>query len=262
MAFTKLTLAEKQRRKEERKTIKYEKEHTLINGIDNKICSECNIYKPSTLDYFYKNTKNSTDGLYNKCIECEIKRAIKWKKENPDKFAISQAKVEAKLERKISNRKRATKQRKAGKQKAWQERNPNKLLKYNQDRQHKNHKITKSEWLADKEYFKDKDGDFSCAYCGLKLQNHYRTYAGKQQKIDFHKEHVDHQGSNDLSNCVPSCGSCNDKKWKFAFNDWYNESYLHYTIERYNKIIQWLDNDYKLYIESEKPKRQYKKKAS
>ena len=244
------------------KHIPYEENHRINNKILEKKCNRHYIYFPSesewmpcTIEYFYTNKKNKSDGLHPTCKKCERLKAIKWKKENPERFAISQAKVEAKKERKISNRKRAEKQRKAGKQKEWQLKNPDKVAEYNQTRQHKNHKITITEWDACKEYFNN-----SCAYCGLKIEDHYRKYAGQQQKIDLHKEHADYNGNDDLSNCIPSCGSCNDKKWKFTLDEWYNKDNPVYIENRYNKIVQWLNYDYKLYIEPERPKRKYAQK--
>ena len=252
-----LTPEEKQRRKEERRKVKYEKEHKIINGVDHKICSICKEYKPSTTEYFYKNECNSIDGLHNRCIECEIKRAIQWKKDNPEKYTAAMVRVEAKLKRKLSNRKRAEKQRKAGKQKEWQQKNPEKWKEYNKRKQHKKHNINKTEWQACKKYF-----NYQCAYCGLPLSQHYYTRNGITKLGDFHKEHKDHNGENDLSNCLPSCGSCNDKKWEFNFEEWYNKDNPIYDINRHNKIIKWLTEDYKQYIEPPKPKGKYTRKKA
>ncbi|OME70491.1 hypothetical protein BSK65_11210 [Paenibacillus odorifer] len=70
------------------------------------------------------------------------------------------------------------------------------------------------------------------------------------QKHDLHKEHVNDDGANDLSNCVPACYSCNSQKWKFCFEDWYNESNKSYTEDRINKIHIWLKIDFRRYLES------------
>jgi len=256
MAFTTLTPEEKQKRKEERKRLKYKNEHKIIDGIDYKICSKCKEYKPSTGEYFYKNKSNSIDGLSNKCIECEIKRAIQWKKDNPEKYAEAMSRVEAKPKRILSNRKRAEKQRKAGKQKEWQNNNPDKVKEYSMfKRLHKKHNINPLEWLRCKEYFNNQ-----CAYCGLPIAEHYNNYNGEPRKEDLQKEHVDHFGVNDLSNCVPGCKSCNCKKWEFTFNEWYNENNPVFTKERYNKIMKWINTDHKLYIMSPKPKQKYTRK--
>lgn len=64
---------------------------------------------------------------------------------------------------------------------------------------------------------------------------------------DLHKEHVEDEGANDLSNCVPSCGNCNSQKWKYDFKEWY-KSQEFYDERRYNLIITWIGEDFKKYI--------------
>ena len=242
MVFKKLTPEEKQKRKEERKKIKYEREHKIINGIDHKICAKCGEYKPAILDYFYKNDKNSIDQLSNKCIECERKRAIKWKKNNPEKYAVSQARVEVKPERILSNRKRAEKQRKAGKQKIWLKNNPEKQKQYTLN--HRNHDISEAEWQACLKFF-----DYKCVYCGMPLSEHLAKH---KQKL--HKEHADHNGYNDVRNCVPACRSCNYRKWAFPLEEWYKEQDF-FSENKLTKIYQWINEEYKKYIEDKPPYR-------
>jgi len=87
-----------------------------------------------------------------------------------------------------------------------------------------------------------------CCYCGLHVDNHYRKFKNKLQKLDLHKEHADNNGSNDLSNCIPSCLICNSQKWEFPLDVWYNENNPNFTQERYDKILNWLDKDYKKII--------------
>jgi hypothetical protein len=41
---------------------------------------------------------------------------------------------------------------------------------------------------------------------------------------------------------------CNSYKWEYSLDEWYNINNQNYTQEKYNKIIQWLTNDYKDYI--------------
>jgi 5-methylcytosine-specific restriction endonuclease McrA len=65
---------------------------------------------------------------------------------------------------------------------------------------------------------------------------------------DFHKDHVIHKGSNKLDNCIPACKSCNSSKWKSKFEDWYSENNVVFNIDRYNKILKWLEEDYEQYI--------------
>lgn len=95
------------------------------------------------------------------------------------------------------------------------------------------------EWQSCKDYF-----DNSCCYCGLHIDNHYRRYNGKLRKEDLHKDHADHFGVNDLSNCIPACHSCNLHKWEFELKNWYNENNPNYTEERLDKITKWLEGDW------------------
>jgi 5-methylcytosine-specific restriction endonuclease McrA len=118
------------------------------------------------------------------------------------------------------------------------------IRSYTRERSNKNHKITKIEWESCKKYFDNKS-----AYCGFDDQEHKKLY--NQQ---LHKEHVIHNGENDLSNCVPSCKHCNSQKWEFTLEEWYNEGNPSYTKERYDKIIKWLKEDYKQFPSKRKNK--------
>jgi hypothetical protein len=139
--------------------------------------------------------------------------------------------------------------------KEYYKNNPEKFTIYTQNRQHKNHNITKSEWENCKKYF-----NYTCAYCELPISQHYYTRNGITKLGDFHREHADHEGNNDLSNCLPSCGSCNDKKWKFALDEWYNKGNKNFTQKRFDKILKWLLEDCFKYIEEKKPKQKYERK--
>lgn len=124
--------------------------------------------------------------------------------------------------------------------KNFQQNNKDKVKLYNKKHQHKNHNITDVEWINCKNYFNN-----TCAYCGLPLDQHWVPYAGKMILSDFHKEHLVHDGSNKLKNCVPACKSCNSQKWGFTFNEWYNPSNPRYDLEKYYKICKWVKEDYK-----------------
>lgn len=262
-----LSPEEKQKRKDIRNKEKYNKEHKIINGINCKICSmhnkcfpEENSWFPSNLDYFYKNVSNSVDGLSNRCKKCEKVRAMQWKKDNPEQLKISNKKQNDKPEHKALHREVERKRREEGKAREWTQRNKDKVKLSNKKRKEKNHDINKTEWIACKEYFKDKDGDYCCAYCGLKIQNHFRKYRDKIQKIDLHKEHVIFNGADDLSNCIPSCQSCNSEKHESSLDEWYNKDNIKFSKKRYDKIQKWLNEDYKKYIIlNKKPKGKYTK---
>jgi hypothetical protein len=217
-----------------------------INGVLYKKCTKHNLYFPEedewfpcTKEYFYKVNTNKTDGLFPYCKKCDIARAAEWAQNNRDQWRYLQREHQKKPERKQYHREIESERRQNGKVKEWIKNNPDKLKEYIAN--HQSHNITKKEWEYCKQYF-----NYECAYCGLPLSEHYRKYKGERIKSDFHKEHVDHNGTNDLSNCIPSCTSCNSQKWKFELDTFYNESNGNYTQERYDKIKQWLNEDYKV----------------
>jgi 5-methylcytosine-specific restriction endonuclease McrA len=210
---------------------------------------ECSMHKiyfpdennlfPATQDYFYKTNKN---GLFPYCKECAKFKTKKWQKDNSEIYyaGIEKRNKNLKESQKQIMRNHAKMQRLNGYQKLYRQNNKEKFKKYRYERQHKNHKISAKEWKACKEYFNNQ-----CAYCGLPIEEHYIIYKGERKLGDFHKEHVIHNGKNDLSNCVPSCKSCNSQKWEYKFEDWYNENNSVYGTERLNKIYRWLNEDYK-----------------
>ena len=183
---------------------------------------------------------NKHDGISPICKGCAIIKARKVTLENPEKKKGYYDKAESKPQRIKYMREHSARQRKEGKQAEWQRKNPEKLKEYGE--LHHDHTISPKQWTSCKEYFSNK-----CAYCGLKLKDHYFTRMGITKNGDFHKEHVIHNGENDLSNCVPACSSCNFHKWKFDLEDWYRE-YPRFSRYRLNKIHKWLDEDYKLYL--------------
>jgi hypothetical protein len=113
----------------------------------------------------------------------------------------------------------------------YQRKNPEKMNKYSQNRKLRNHEITKQEWQECKQYFNN-----SCAYCGMSYEEHKVRF-----KQDLNKEHVEHEGSNKIDNCIPACKSCNGQKWKYQLDEWFNKENPKYTEERYLKIISWLN---------------------
>lgn len=244
--------------REERKQWYYEETHKIINGIIHKQCTKCKEWLPETDEYYYMRNKSKLElGLTSECKKCTTKMSMKYRKEHPDKKFINDKRYAETPAGRESKRKSFKKRYREGVIQVWIDNNKDKMQKYNQDRQHKNHKINKTEWENCKRYF-----DYKCAYCGLSLSEHYYTRKGVTKLGDFHKEHVDHEGSSDLSNCIPSCGSCNDQKWKFGIDEWYNENNPNFTEERYTKIFKWLTEDYKQYVEEYIPKRKYNKKVN
>ena len=231
-----------------------------VNGVKEKRCTICKEWHPETKDYYFMRNKSKPEkGFCSECKECSRERTRLKIAENPERHRKrSKDFRDRHADRYIAVLRQWRKdnpERKQEYQDKYYQENPDKLKRYQENRQHKNHNITKSEWENCKKYF-----DYKCAYCGLPLSEHYYTRKGITKLGDFHKEHVDHEGDNNLSNCIPSCGSCNDRKWKHPFDEWYNENNENFTQERYDKILKWLLEDYKLYIEPPKPKRKYNKR--
>jgi 5-methylcytosine-specific restriction endonuclease McrA len=193
---------------------------------------------PCNEEYFYKNKSNKTDGLHPYCKKCTSRKYIKWVKEN----------IERKRERdrewvkkpknipKVRRNQKLYKER--GKRKEWERKNKDKLRMYAfYKTMHRTHEITDEEWEFCKQYF-----NYSCAYCGVSEEEAKKKYGQR-----LHKEHVYHEGANDLSNCVPACKRCNSKKWMFKFEEWYNENNPVFDGERLNRIKKWIKEDYKLF---------------
>lgn len=171
-----------------------------------------------------------------RCKECTSKRAFAWEKKNPEKILENRRRHD-KREIRISQKREVNKNRaESGKVLEWQRNNKDKIKGYRLARDaNKKHSIPEKEWKRCKEFF-----DYRCAYCGLDEIEHKKLY--KQQ---LHKEHVIHDGRNDIKNCVPSCKSCNGSKHTKTLNGWYNTVNLNYSYERYMKIYQWIRFDCK-----------------
>lgn len=265
-----------------RKYISYNQCHKLIDGIEYKMCKSCKTWIKMNEENF-KIHPSQKDGYSRYCRKCQeeynhnnymknrdkqIKDARRRQLKNHEEYKeyIKDYRKKRYKDKNDSLRQRekdnAERRRIEGKHKEWlkSESGKDKSKKYNKKRLNKKHIISNKEWIACKEYFKDKDGDYCCAYCGLKIQHHTRIYAGKLQKIDLHKEHVDDNGSQYLNNCVPSCQTCNTNKFQSTLDEWYNEDNPHFTHERYNKIIIWITEDHKEYFEGIRSKNKYIRK--
>lgn len=240
-----LTPEEKLRRSEERKRLRWERTHRLIDDVDHKICKICEEWFPATEDYFYKNKSNKLDGLHPYCRECGTLKSRKYWKENIDAYRERTYNHYQSHKEQYQTRKREWYKENQEHAKIYTENymyeNPDKFNQYRE--QHRQHDITEKEWEDCKKYF-----EYKCAYCGLDLKDHFITYVGELKWTDFHKEHNDHAGENDLSNCIPSCKSCNVQKNTLDFEMWYEQRCKGYSEERHKKIIKWLSEDYKLFI--------------
>lgn len=216
--------------------------HKEVNGTIYKSCKICGEWFIADSSNFYK-LKTSPDGISPYCKSCAIKKSAKYikghQKEQNKYKRIAYKNDQNNIREKT--RSDSKKRRESGECLAWQQNNKDKIKQYiNTREQNRKHTISKQEWIECKEYFNN-----SCAYCGLPIEEHYRKYRGIVKLGDLHKEHVNYDGKNDLSNCVPSCKVCNSLKHTFPLNGWYNKDNPVYTYERYHKIYLWIRYDYK-----------------
>lgn len=229
-----LSKEEKERRQLERRKKRYEETHKLVDGIDYKLCNNCNEWLPCNSEYYYKNKSNGIDGYNPYCKNCAIEKASKWQDQNKDKHSKSQMKYAKTEKGKRTVLKESRKWRLNGGQREYYIQNKEKFLMYRiRNRKVKNHDITDEEWFACLDYFNN-----SCAYCGLSETDQFKFF--NQQ---LHREHVNHSGSNYIENCVPACTTCNTSKHDIEFNEWYNENNESFSKRRLNKIIRWMTND-------------------
>lgn len=223
-----------------------------INGIKERRCSKCNEWKPETIEYFYMHNKSKPEkGFQAECKVCAIKRSREIALKNPNRS-----------KRKVEQWQEENKIRMQQVRKQYNDRNKNKIYDYTSNyyqqhpekmkiynKRHRKHDVSNTEWKVCKEYFDNK-----CAYCGLHISEHIQYRKGKAIYMDLHKEHVDDNGANDLSNCVPGCQNCNSTKSKKTIDEFLESKLIEkFTKEKYNKIIQWISEDYKKHIEPKPP---------
>lgn len=225
--------------------------YMLINKINHKKCNKCEEWLPCDEDHFHRNKSNKTDGLYPCCKPCNREKSLKNRHDNMDRVKDTYQKwYQENGQRKKDEVREYYQDNKEAKSEYMMEYrglNKDKWIGYNLKRKNKNHIVSDQEWINCKEYFNNQ-----CAYCGLHLSEHFSKYAGKFKRTDFHREHVEHDGSVYLDNCVPSCKSCNSRKNTRLLEDWYsasNKYIVFYSSERLHRIYKWLNEDYLLYFE-------------
>lgn len=233
--------------KEEKKLLHYKNTHKEVEGIIYKQCSICKEWFPENLDNFYK----KKDKLSPYCKECERSKNYNWLIQNYDKHPVYMKNDYTK--RKDKYLESANKQRESGYSKEWLQNNPDKVKQYGEKYSNKAHKINKNQWLSCKEYFNNE-----CAYCGLPIDKHYIKLKGEIRLGDFHKEHVNCNGSDGLENCIPACKKCNTSKHTENMEEWYKRQEF-FNEDKLNKIHKWLNDDYKQYIQ-DKPRKEYTKR--
>lgn len=240
---TKREVAERKRKE------KLEREHKIINGIDYKICNKHHIFfpdedpwLPATTEFFYYHKQNKTDHLYPECRECGKLKTKIWEENNYEQYRenVRKQDINPSPKRREILRNNARQRQQNGKQLQWQRDNPDKCRQYS--KLHRNHDITKTEEEALLKIF-----NYSCAYCGMTLEEHKIKFNEK-----LHNDHVDEDGYNDLRNDVPACKSCNCGKHEDELEDWYPKQKF-YDVNKYNKIVWWITEGYKDYIEEKPP---------
>jgi len=234
--------------------IPYEENHTIFEGVLYKKCNKHSIYFPNVMDwlpctddYFYKNSKNKTDGFYPYCRDCSILFAWDWQLDNMDR-KIELDRVFRKTDKYQEwGRKHANEQRENGYSSKWRKNNPDKCIEYT--KLHRNHDVSLKEEESMLKVF-----DYKCAYCGMTLDEHLKI---NKQKL--HKEHVDDEGYNDLRNCIPACRSCNTGKHEYKIEEWFRKQKF-FTEEKLQFIYWWMNEGYKDYIEEKLPYKISRKK--
>lgn len=235
MAHVKLTEEQKQKNREVRMSEKYEKSHKVIDGIEYKLCSMCEQWKICTLEFFYANKSNKSDGLNPYCIPCTGKKNLQWQYDNYDRWKAIVSKNDKTERKRKLHREVERKRRGEGKSKEWYENNKDKHKEMMQKRENKLsefRKPTSSEWKYIKKYFYN-----TCAYCGLTEERH---------RIDFdqqlHKEHIidihNDSSPKGLDNLIPSCKTCNSSKHDRDMEEWFQERDF-FSKERLEKIYEY-----------------------
>lgn len=233
---------------------KHKDYHKIINNINYKKCIDCENWFEMNDTNFGKD-KNKKSGFNVRCKTCQKKNneayyadhrekqiadAIVWKKNNRDKVIASMKKTNQRLDRIEDIRRRMKEYREAGRDTEWRRNNPDKCKQYSE--QHRDHDVSKTEEESMLKVF-----NYSCAYCGMTLKEHKKKYKEK-----LHNDHVDDNGYNDLRNDVPACKSCNCGKHTEDMENWFRRQTF-FSEEKLSKIIWWITEGYKDYIEDKPP---------
>ena len=162
----KLSLEEKEYRRNERNRIKWEETHKTLEAVTYKQCSICKEWFIESEENFYK-ASSTTSNYKPYCKKCMKNKSTEWLYSHYDRKKKSGRKQYLRKEIKEYLSTLSKQRRLDGEYKKWQQNNKEKISGYNKKRQYKNHEITKEEWDACKEYFGN-----CCAYCGLPIDKH------------------------------------------------------------------------------------------
>lgn len=242
-------------KKQNKKYKEYNKEE---NGINYRKCQDCEKWFELNDQNF--NIQPKTKGGFSKrCSGCQTKynheyymstrdiqiaNAAKWQKENYARHRELHKKYERTEKHKEYRKRNHEDMKNKGWFNNWYKNHPDRAKEYRKN--HRNHDITNNEWISCQEFF-----NYTCAYCNKTLNEQY-----EQNGQQFHKEHVDDNGYNDVRNCVPACSNCNSVKQNRTIDELINNNIItNFTNENYDKIKLWCEEKYKEYIENKPPYR-------
>jgi 5-methylcytosine-specific restriction endonuclease McrA len=205
-------------------------------------------FKPATSDFFYEyNYYNKKLGHHKRlkpeCKDCSIKRSLRDRHKDIEKTRErDRVQYYKRRDTELPRMRQGywnNKEDRLTYHKNWRQTEHGKQIMREHSRfkwMHGLHKISESDWEFIKEYF-----DWSCAYCGLtdiESKIIYNQY--------LHKDHVYHDGSNEIDNCVPACRHCNTSKHNRDLLEWYSEDKPYYSKERLDKVTKWVTEDFML----------------
>lgn len=234
-----------------RQNKKYKDFNKEENGIKYRKCQDCGQWFELNEQNFNIQPKTK-GGFSRRCISCleiynhkyymdtrdkQIAQASQWQKDNYKRHRELHKRYERSEKHKEYRKRNHEDMKNKGWFKNWYNSHPDKSKEYCSN--HRNHDITSNEWMACQEFF-----NYQCAYCGKSLDEQY-----EQNGHQFHKEHVDNEGYNDIRNCVPACTQCNSTKNIKSLNELLtNNIIVEFTEDKLSKITFWCTEEYKKYI--------------
>lgn len=173
---------------------KHEPEYKIENSVEMKKCNRCEIFYPHTKEFF-----NVVDGrLYTYCIECNKKFMRNYRK--TDRGRLLHVIQEQKRRALVKN---------------------------------VPHNYSEEDWEHALNFWKDKDGNITCAYCGGVISR-------PQQE---HIVPVSSGGGYEKHNIIPAGGvyecACNQSKGNKSMDNFfeYKDKFIK---ERYEKIVEFV----------------------
>jgi 5-methylcytosine-specific restriction endonuclease McrA len=258
-------------------------EHKVIKGTEYKLCQTRREFKIFSRDYFY-NSKRSTDGLANACIECKKASNKKSEKKNKENKKAYREQNKEKFKRYFHNRYINNKEENKQIYKEYYQKNKEaikertkKYLQENKDkieeylaRTHinrldkkaiyrKNNKDNIKKYYDEhKEYYKNYILKRKSLKRGLisiyseddweNCKNHFNNkcaYCGADNKLSQdHFIALTRRGEYTKNNIVPACYRCNSSKGNRDFFYWYPQQQF-YNKKRERTIMEYLNYDNK-----------------